>query len=129
MCIRDRHCAGCPRAVLVGGAGIVHIIVVAYAPGNCPPAVSTFQTVSYTHLDVYKRQGFPLRRDPYPVGFNQMLHRKERKMHFIEVMIFAPITGMPFLSVTCPLISTILSDCNEVLFCFWIRRIRFSEIV
>ena len=37
------HCAGCPGTVLVGGAGIVHIIVVAYAPGNCPPAVSTFQ--------------------------------------------------------------------------------------
>jgi len=37
------HCAGCPGTVLVGGAGIVHIIVVAYTPGNCPPAVSTFQ--------------------------------------------------------------------------------------
>ena len=47
---------------LVGGAGIVHIIVVAYAPGNCPPAVSTFQkTAEQVDFPAFWRStGIPL---------------------------------------------------------------------
>ena len=54
MCIRDRSMSGRPRSRMTRSGQCEEIMVFA----SLPERASSVSSVSYTHLDVYKRQAF-----------------------------------------------------------------------
>ena len=56
MCIRDRISIPRDTRAAIAGTNLTRKINYAHATGGAERMVETVETVSYTHLDVYKRQ-------------------------------------------------------------------------